>query len=374
MENKKYNYIRRSFTYDGRRYFVAGHSEEEVIRKQIEKERALEEGRIDSSTTVRKWAAAWLETYVDNRDIIAASRRMYHDKVNNIILPSIGAYKLRSVTATQLQQLLNRRAGYSTSDTAKLRMVIKAMFRQAAENRIIPYDPAAGIKMPRTTTGKHRSLTDEERAALLYAANTDRFDGKPNNSGLWILSMLYCGLRPGETAALKWDDIDLASGTMHIRRAKESHSKSIKAPKTSAGFRDIPIPKEYLARLRAVKRTGTYVFTQRDGKSPLTDSSMKRMWETIKKYMDLALGAKTERIKPQGRRKHVLVITEHALAEDLDLYCLRHTFCTDMQARGVPINIAKELMGHADISTTANIYTHATSDSLELARKLMDGL
>lgn len=372
MGKSKYNYVRRSFTYDGRRYYVAGRSEEDAIRKQIEKERALEEGRIDSNTTVRKWAAVWLETYVDNRDIIAASRRMYHDKINNVILPAIGAYKLRTVTATQLQQLLNKRTGYSTSDTAKLRLVIKAMFRQATENRIIPYDPAAGLKMPRTTTGKHRSLTDEERAALIHAADTDRFDGKPNNSGLWVLSMLYCGLRPGETAALRWEDVDLDAGTLHVRSAKESHSKSIKAPKTSAGFRDIPIPKEYLARLRAAKHTSEYVFTQRDGKTPLTDSSMKRMWETIKKYMDLALGAEVQRIKPAGKRKHTTVITKHALAEDLDLYCLRHTFCTDLQARGIPINIAKELMGHADISTTANIYTHATTDSLEIARKLMD--
>lgn len=52
------------------------------------------------------------------------------------------------------------------------------------------------------------------------------------------------------------------------------------------------------------------------------------------------------------------VITKHALAPDLTPYCLRHTFCTDLQRAGVPINVAKELMGHANISVTANIYTH----------------
>ena len=369
---KKYEYIQKSFTFDGRRYFVRGKTEEEAIRKQIEKERQLKEGFIDSNTTVRKWAKVWLETYVDNRDIIDASRRMYHDKVNNIILPVIGAYKLRTVTATQLQQLLNKRAGYSTSDTSKLRIVIKAMFRQAAENRIIPYDPSAGLKMPRTTAGKHRSLTDEERAALIHAADTDRFDGKPNNSGLWVLCMLYCGLRPGETAALRWEDVDLDTATLHVRNAKETRSRNIKSPKTDAGVRSIPIPREYLVRLQSAPRRAEFVFTQRDGKTPLTDSSMKRMWETIKKYMDLALGAETQRIKPKGKRKHTLVITKRALADDLDLYCLRHTFCTDLQRKGVPINIAKELMGHADIATTANIYTHATTDSLTIARQLMD--
>lgn len=366
------DYIQKTFTFDGRRYSVYGRTEEEVALKRAEKERQLTEGRVDSNMTVRQWAQIWLETYVDSKDITDASRRMYYDKMKNIILPAIGAYKLRNVSATQLQQLLNRRAGYSASDTGKLRIVLKAMFRQAAENRVIPYDPAAGLKMPKTTKGKHRSLTEAERAALITAADADRVDGKPNNSGLWVLSMLYCGLRPGETAALRWSDVDLDAGTLHVRQAKEAHSKSIKAPKTSAGVRDIPIHKDYLARLRNAPHTSEYVFTQRDGKTPLTESSMKKMWDTVKKYMDLALGAKTERIKPPGKRKHMTVIVESVLSDDIDLYCLRHTFCTDLQRKGVPINVAKELMGHADISTTANIYTHSTPDVLEAARLLMD--
>lgn len=368
----KTGYIRKTFTFDGRRYEVYGRTEAEAVRKMVEKERQLADGHITSSTTVRKWASVWLETYIDNRDITVASRRMYHDKVNNIILPAIGAYKLRTVTATQLQQLLNSRAGYSTSDTSKLRMVLRGMFRQAASNRIIPYNPASDLQMPRTVTGKHRSLTDEERFALIRAADRDRFDGKPNNSGLWVLSILYCGLRPGETAALRWEDVDLTTGTLHIRSAKEAHSNNIKAPKSDAGIRDIPIPNDYLDRLCAAPHRSEFVFTQRNGKKPLTDSSMKRMWETIKKYMDLELGAKTELVKPEGKRKHILVITESKLAEDIDLYCLRHTFCTDLQAKGVPINIAKELMGHADIATTANIYTHSSPGSLAMARALMD--
>lgn len=51
-------------------------------------------------------------------------------------------------------------------------------------------------------------------------------------------------------------------------------------------------------------------------------------------------------------------IIHHAIAPDLTLYCLRHTFCTDLQRDGVAINIAKELMGHSSIAVTADIYTH----------------
>ena len=370
-ENRPDN-IRKSFYFEGRRYWVRGESEEECFQHLFEKKQQVIEGRTDSNITTKKWAEIWYSTYIEPRDIIDSSRRMYRDKLTNIIIPMIGSTRLARVSPTQLQQLLNTRSGYSASDTGKLRLVLRAMFRQAYENRLIPFDPAAGLQMPRTTSGTHRSLTAEEQTALLAAAHRPAFDGKPNNAGLWVLCIYYCGLRPGETAALRWQDVDLTTGTMHIRQAKEAQSRRIKTPKTNAGVRDIPIPQIYLEQLRSAPHTSEFVFTQRDGQTPLTDSSMKRMWQTIKKYMDLELGAKTELVKPKGRRKHTLIITEHALAEDLELYDLRHTYCTRLQEKKIPVNIAKNLMGHADITTTANIYTHATENSLELARSLID--
>ena len=64
----------------------------------------------------------------------------------------------------------------------------------------------------------------------------------------------------------------------------------------------------------------------------------------------------------------------YRVADDLVPYCLRHTFCTDLQDAGVPINIAKELMGHSDISITAKIYTHQTEYAFNNAREMMDDL
>ena len=56
-------------------------------------------------------------------------------------------------------------------------------------------------------------------------------------------------------------------------------------------------------------------------------------------------------------------------AEDLEPYLLRHTFCTNCQSAGVPLNVAKELMGHSDISVTAKIYTHMVDEVFEQNRK-----
>lgn len=73
-----------------------------------------------------------------------------------------------------------------------------------------------------------------------------------------------------------------------------------------------------------------------------------KQWQSFAKELDLHMGAKEENGK----------IVCHAIAPDLTLYCLRHTFCTDLQRAGVAINVAKELMGHRSIAVTADIYTH----------------
>lgn len=374
MTKKGYSYVRKSFTFDGIRYEVSAPTEEEAIAKKLEKIRQLEAGRLDSGSTVRQWAETWYETYVAHRRITDKSKKTYRNYLDNVILPAIGNYKISKVTPVRLQQLLNTREGRSASDAAKLRMTIKGLFSQAAAARLIPFDPSAGLTLPDVTAGKHRRLTDSERAALIRVANYPTFDGNPNLSGAWLMTMLRCGLRPNETAALKKSSVDLPGRTLRVETALESGGKRIKDPKTAAGVRTVPIPEDlvpWLERQLALSRS-EYVFVQKDRKTPLTETSMRCRWATVKKYMDLELGAEYERVKLPGARRRSLVILRSALAEDLDLYDLRHTYCTDLEIAGVPINVAKVLMGHHDIATTANIYTHAADATTAAARDLIN--
>lgn len=62
----------------------------------------------------------------------------------------------------------------------------------------------------------------------------------------------------------------------------------------------------------------------------------------------------------------------YQVGDDFTPYLLRHTFCTDCQNAGVPINIAKEFMGHYDVNTTAKIYTHTTDEMCELCRRKLN--
>lgn len=370
MGKKEYKYVRKGFRFDGVHYVVTGKTEEEAIAKKLEKLRELEAGRIDSNATVKVWGASWYDAYVSHRKITAKTKATYK-RYLDIICAEIGAQKLKKITPLRLQQLLNERAGNSKSDLDKLRMAIKGLFAQAARSRIIPFDPSEGLELPEYSEGGHRSLTEPERAALRKVAAMPTYNGKPNRAGAWIMTLLLCGLRPGESAALKKTDVDLAARRLTVREAKESGSSRIKSTKTAAGKRTVFIPEELVPWLerQLADNPSPWLFTCKDKKTPLSETAMRRRWETIKKYMDLELGAEYLLVKMPGARRKTLVITRHALAEDLDLYDLRHTYCTDLEAAGVPINVAKNLMGHKDIATTANIYTHAADAPIEAARQ-----
>ena len=340
---EKYTYIRKTITWDSRRYEVRGKTEQEACEKLADLVVSLKRGEFAASgqTTVEQWFQQWMQTYKIPSGITPKSLRLYDEKYNGYIGPAIGQKKLQDVRDLHLQTILNTQAGRSYSHVSKLRMVLQELFRQARRSRLIVFDPAEGLQLPESTKRSHRPITAAERRHILALAQEHR-------AGLWVLTILYAGLRPGETAALSWKDIDFDRNEIHVYKAIESGTKTVKAPKTPAGVRDIPMRQELRDRLLAAQgRPDDLVFTAPAG-GVRSANSLQRLWGSFAHALDLHMGAKVQ----DG------VITKHALAPDLTPYCLRHTFCTDLQRAGVPINVAKELMGHANISVTANIYTH----------------
>ena len=340
---EKYTYIRKTITWDSRRYEVRGKTEQEACEKLADLVVSLKRGEFAASgqTTVEQWFQQWMQTYKIPSGITPKSLRLYDEKYNGYIGPAIGQKKLQDVRDLHLQTILNTQAGRSYSHVSKLRMVLQELFRQARRSRLIVFDPAEGLQLPESTKRSHRPITAAERRHILALA-------KEHRAGLWVLTILYAGLRPGETAALSWKDIDFDRNEIHVYKAIESGTKTVKAPKTPAGVRDIPMRQELRDRLLdAQGRPYDLVFPAPAG-GVRSANSLQRLWGSFAHALDLHMGAKVQ----DG------VITKHALAPDLTPYCLRHTFCTDLQRAGVPINVAKELMGHANISVTANIYTH----------------
>lgn len=396
-ETKKYDYVRKDFTYEGKRYTVRGKTEKEALLKKTELLSQLKRGELGTSSnmTAAAWCREWLDTYVKPRVRQPGQKKMkntmspksyestYVSKVEGYIIPGLGAIKLKDLRDIHLQRILNNEAGKSFSHVSKMRMIMKACFSQAVASRIITYDPSLRLTLPVTTKGTRRSLTDAERSVLKEVA-------KKHKHGLWVRLLLSTGIRPGESAALLVEDLKFAEELLSINKSVESGTYLVTDPKTSAGIRFVPIPKELLDDLRkkvADKAPSDFAFPQSDGKSMMSETCIGKYWESFTRSMDLAMGAEHTKqghiydpkdLNPDGTPMYPdennpdKPRNGHKIAPDLVLYCLRHTYCTDLQKAGVPLNIARYLMGHADISTTANIYTHSDKDDALTAQKLIN--
>lgn len=387
-------YISKSFRVDGKVYNVKGRTEKECYEKMAEKKEMLRRGEAKpKALTVEAWAETWLDTYLKPKvrkpgapklkgTMTQKSYAMYDEKLRGYILPAIGRMRLSDVRDVDLQKILNQQAETSFSHASKVRMIMRAMMKQAHVSRLIVYDPALALTLPAVTQGGRRSLTDEERAVLLDVAKTHR-------CGPWVRFMLYEGLRPGETAALRVRHLDFDRGLISVEEAVESGSGVVGAPKSAAGVRYVFIADEIKDELQAAvqgKDAEDFVFPQTDGKTMMTAGTIQNNWRYFVRQMDLAMGAETTAhghiYDPKDIREDGSPIypdphdktkprNGHKLADDLVLYCLRHTYCTDLGKKGVPIEDIKYLMGHEDISMTLTVYSHPGEETAERAAKIV---
>ena len=186
------NYIRKTARYNGKKYEATGKTELEAMTKLAEKLAAAKRGEdlVSGAMTVSAWYKQWIDLYKKPKGLTEKSLKMYDEKFNGYIRPAIGHMKLKDVKDVHLQRILNSQAGRSASHVKKIRMVLQEMFKRARQSRLIPYDPAELLELPTVKQGRRRSITEEERAAILAVSERHR-------AGLWILTLLYTGMRPG---------------------------------------------------------------------------------------------------------------------------------------------------------------------------------
>jgi len=364
MAEKRY---RSTFYWQGKRYECASSkNQKEADKKAILKLQALERGEIgiSSGMTVKRWAQEWIETY--KKPTIA--KKQYDDYVSqfdNIILPVIGSMRLCDVKDIHLQKILNSKLGYSLDRLSKLKNRMNAMFRQAYISNLINRNPAEFLTLPKAENGTNRSVTDFERSHFLAVART-------HYAGLMFKVMLYCGLRTGEVTALDWRDIDFDKRRIMVSRAMESGTDKMKEPKTKAGIREVPIPNEIFDELKSLSgEPYAPIFIRPKNKGRYTSMSRYRAWNSLKNEMDISMGAVFDKRKTKDYKMQTTKVLS-IVAPDFTPYCLRHTYCTDLQNKGVPINIAKYLMGHSNISVTAKIYTHISDIAIDNAAELIN--
>lgn len=342
--SKKYKH-RKTFTFDGQRYEVAADTLENLYAKKANKLRDLEEGkvRVTSAMTV----AAWIDTCIDTYKIGASAkyRSQMKQRLHKHVSGAIGSRQLRSIKPIDLQNILNAQAGKSESHVKKLYQEMCFVFEKAQQNHLLIHNLAENLVRPHGYIHKRRSLTDAERRHFLAVCDRDpRF--------VLFLLMLKCGCRSKEARDAIGKDIILEDGVpvLHIRGTKSANAD-----------RFVPIPLDLYARIKNTPKFAN--IAQSDAGTYINETTYKRMTERLRREMNLSMGCKTYRNK---------LIPPYPLAPDFVPYMLRHTYCTDLQKRGVDIRTAQYLMGHSDISITANIYTHVDMGQVVAAAALIN--
>lgn len=337
----------------GKRITVRADSQKELEKLVMETKIKIEMGilTVNNNTTFERYAEHWLKTY-KRGTVSDKSYRQYKSSLKLHINPVLGNLKMRDIKKSQCMRVLSEHAGQSRSLVEKLRMTMVQIFDAAIDDEIILRNPAYRLPLPETTSNTHRPVTDDERIHILRVSET-------HYAGLWVLVMLYCGLRPSEASALQWGDVDLKNKIISVKR-----SIYREATKTKAGMRRIPFPDELVNKFIEAKKKAKsiYIFTTGEN-NPLNEDKMRRWWNSFRRALDIDMGAIVYRNQ----------IVASVIANDLTPYCLRHTYATDMQAAGIPLNIAKVWLGHSDIKMTADVYTHYTADNEREARMLLDG-
>ena len=226
------------------------------------------------------------------------------------------------------------------------------VYRMAISNRVVEFNPITDVRISAIQKKEpKRILTEEEQRWIREM---------PHRAQAAAMIMLYAGLRRGELVPLMWSDIDFAAGTISVTKTVECVNGKFllkNGAKSESGVRTITMPqilKEFLLRLRQEKIVSLYVVPDAKG-CMMSETAFRRMWSSYMtqlnfRYGDFsAYGRMTSVHDPKGVPMVIEGFTAHQL---------RHTYASMLYMAGVDVVTAKELMGHADVQTTLEIYTH----------------
>lgn len=319
-----------------------------LIIAELERGTYLEPSKI----TLAEWLDTWLQEY-KKPTVRAKTYSDYNWIADNFIKPAIGNIPLQKLRADHLQQLYNniRETKKSARLVQLVHMLVNSALKQAVKNRIITFNMAEATVRPQYESKEVRPMTTEEQNKFLLGL-------ADHPLGAAFVTALGTGLRRGELLGLHWNDIDLEEKVIHVRRSivyirKEGIKEE--PPKTKKGRRTIPLPLLAVAYLRKhmeeMKSKGLYrvdgpVFPSKTGGYIFPDTLNKK-FDKLKKSLGL-----------EGVHPHVL----------------RHTFATRLLELGEDMRTIQELLGHAQLGTTSDIYTHVMEKLKRRAIDKIDGV
>lgn len=242
--------------------------------------------------------------------------------------------------------------GKALHSITNARSVLSCIFRFWCANYHGTGNPALLAQVPAGLKRGTRDEPTEEQRDLINA--------HPEGCGFWAQLFEYTGLRLGEANALRWEDVDLTAGKIHVDNAMpwDRNQPYDETPKSDMAYRDIPILAPLRAALEEGKRShkhSDYVLSGTD--KPLTKAQYDYRWQVYCRALGLSRPyVRTITVKATPYRPEHVVNKTFWTVPDVSAHQFRHFYGTNLYYASVPDKLAQKLLGHADIMTTRRFY------------------
>lgn len=303
------------------------------------------------NTTIEEWIHFYLENY--KKHSVRESTFIRYESIFKLyIKANIGHILLRKLQTSDLQKFYNKIIiqKFSLSVIKLIHTIIYQSLKQAVKEGTLARNVAEHTLFPKKQLSEATALSKKDLAGFINFNRNHKYF-------LPVFLALTTGIRRGELLALLWEDIDFRQGRLKICRSLSlgRQGRAIIAEcKTEKSKRIIPLPVEISRELKLHKakqikqklKMGSFfqdnglVFCKKDGNSFTTAAFHKNF-------------------------KNML--NQAGLSNKIRFHDLRHTYATLLLEAGENPKVIQELLGHANISTTLDIYSHVSSQLKEQA-------
>lgn len=357
------------------------------IEKRIERDK---QDGIDTNSAQNTTLNAFFAVYIEERPLKQSTRTNYKYMYRKYISEELGEKKLSSIKYSDIKRLYHSlidTKGFKPNSMEVINTILHPIFETAVRDDIIRKNPTQGvmaeIKSRRDWSKPNRkALTVEQQEAFIEYVSKS----KTYNHWLPLFTVLLgTGCRIGEIIGLRWKDCDFDNGLISINHSliyrQQDNGKCeyhISTPKTQAGIRTIPMfdeVKNALIQEFQYQKFEGFNSTVIDGYSGFI---FKNRFDTVISpgCINRGIDHICRDYNAEEMEKAIAEKRDPKLMPHFSVHNFRHTFCTRLcenQSDEVTLKVIQEIMGHADISTTLDVYTDLTTKKKQGAFESLQG-
>lgn len=278
----------------------------------------------------------------------------------NHILPAMGNYRIEKISIDVCQKHVNDWAR-KLKGFAKVKAYAAKVLDFAIRRGLLQNNPFEHVEMP-TKLRKRNFIDEDDKQKNFYARDQllkflSYLEEEDNVKAFVAFRVLaFSGMRKGELLALTWKDINFTKNDIRISKALSRGKDNrlyVKTTKTGEP--------------RTVKMDEVTMKILKDWKRQQKKDYLKLGFNTNKQSQLVFSNSKNNFLQPTKTRKWLVYILEKYNLEKITTHGLRHTHCSLLFEAGASLKEVQDRLGHSDIQTTMNIYTHITEKSQESA-------